>query len=250
MKQDKKLMLGMTLLFLITFVFFGTLIVTEKLAPLYTNKVKEKFTAYLTKKYKNNNEFTLEKVTYTHQKYEAKVTNKENEDLYFTITYKDKKITDTYKKDYLEGHTLLTKLEKTLEKDIKDYLNQEVKITFPLTLNKYTKTVKKDLLNANPKKTNMYDISLTIKSVIDQTEITNKITTLNNELKSLNIIPNHYNITIKSKNDNDKLTIHNLTQKTIEKNILFQITSDIITNKESNLLKNNNITYEYINKGE
>lgn len=248
MKQDKKLMLGMTLLFLITFVFFGTLIVTEKLAPLYTNKVKEKFTAYLTKKYKNNNEFTLEKVTYTHQKYEAKVTNKENEDLYFTITYKDKKITDTYKKDYLEGHTLLTKLEKTLEKDIKDYLNQEVKITFPLTLNKYTKTVKKDLLNANPKKTNMYDISLTIKSVIDQTEITNKITTLNNELKSLNIIPNHYNITIKSKND--KLTIHNLTQKTIEKNILFQITSDIITNKESNLLKNNNITYEYINKGE
>lgn len=250
MKQDKKLMLGMTLLFLITFVFFGTLIVTEKLAPLYTNKVKEKFTAYLTKKYKNNNEFTLEKVTYTHQKYEAKVTNKENEDLYFTITYKDKKITDTYKKDYLEGHTLLTKLEKTLEKDIKDYLNQEVKITFPLTLNKYTKTVKKDLLNANPKKTNMYDISLTIKSVIDQTEITNKITTLNNELKSLNIIPNHYNITINSKNDNDKLTIHNLTQKTIEKNILFQITSDIITNKESNLLKNNNITYEYINKGE
>lgn len=250
MKQDKKLMLGMTLLFLITFVFFGTLIVTEKLAPLYTNKVKEKFTAYLTKKYKNNNEFTLEKVTYTHQKYEAKVTNKENEDLYFTITYKDKKITDTYKKDYLEGHTLLNKLEKTLEKDIKDYLNQEVKITFPLTLNKYTKTVKKDLLNANPKKTNMYDISLTIKSVIDQTEITNKITTLNNELKSLNIIPNHYNITINSKNDNDKLTIHNLTQKTIEKNILFQITSDIITNKESNLLKNNNITYEYINKGE
>ena len=96
----------------------------------------------------------------------------------------------------------------------------------------------------------MYDISLTIKSVIDQTEITNKITTLNNELKSLNIIPNHYNITINSKNDNDKLTIHNLTQKTIEKNILFQITSDIITNKESNLLKNNNITYEYINKGE
>lgn len=76
MKQDKKLILGMSLLFLITFVFFGTLIVTEKLAPLYTNKVKEKFIAYLTKNYKNNSEFTLKNVTYTPQKYEAKVTNK------------------------------------------------------------------------------------------------------------------------------------------------------------------------------
>lgn len=250
MKQDKKLILGMSLLFLITFVFFGTLIVTEKLAPLYTNKVKEKFIAYLTKNYKNNSEFTLKNVTYTPQKYEAKVTNKKNKDLYFTITYKNKKITDTYKKDYLEGKTLLNKLEKALEKDIKDHLNQEVKVTFPLTLNKYTKIVQEDLLNNNSKKTNMYDISLTITSIINQTEITNKITTLNNELKSLNIIPNHYTITIKSKNNNDKLTIKNLTQKTIEKNILFQITSDIITNKESNLLKNNNVTFEYINKGE
>lgn len=141
-------------------------------------------------------------------------------------------------------------MEKDLEKDIKDHLNQEVKVTFPLTLNKYTKIVQEDLLNNNSKKTNMYDISLTITSIINQTEITNKITTLNNELKSLNIIPNHYTITIKSKNNNDKLTIKNLTQKTIEKNILFQITSDIITNKESNLLKNNNVTFEYINKGE
>ena len=42
MKQDKKLILGMALLFFITFVSLGTLVVTEKLAPYYTDKIKIK----------------------------------------------------------------------------------------------------------------------------------------------------------------------------------------------------------------
>ena len=41
MRQDKKLMLGMAILFFITFVSLGTLVVTEKLAPFYTDKIKE-----------------------------------------------------------------------------------------------------------------------------------------------------------------------------------------------------------------
>ena len=45
-----------------------------------------------------------------------KVTNKLNKNHYFYITYSNKKITDTYKEDYLEGRTLLTKTSNNLEK--------------------------------------------------------------------------------------------------------------------------------------
>ena len=47
MRQDKKLMLGMTILFLITFVIFGTIVTTEKLAPFFTDRIKTKFETYL-----------------------------------------------------------------------------------------------------------------------------------------------------------------------------------------------------------
>ena len=90
MRQDKKLMLGMTILFLITFIFFGTLVTTEKLAPYYTNKIKERFENYIKENYKEeNNNLKIGKITYKNQQYKAKVSNKNNKDLYFT------KATDT-----------------------------------------------------------------------------------------------------------------------------------------------------------
>lgn len=63
----------------------------------------------------------------------------------------------------------------------------------------------------------------------------------------MNIYPNHYNITINNKKS--KLTINNLTNNTIEKTTLTKIISDIITNNESDIIKTNNITYQYT-KGE
>ena len=112
MRQDKKLMLGMTILFLITFIFFGTLITTEKLAPYYTDKIKERFENYIKENYKEeNNNLKIGIITYKNQQYKAKVSNKNNKDLYFTITYQNKEIKDTYKKDYLEGKTLLNELK-------------------------------------------------------------------------------------------------------------------------------------------
>ena len=87
MRQDKKLMLGMTILFLITFIFFGTLITTEKLAPYYTDKIKERFENYIKENYKEeNNNLKIGIITYKNQQYKAKVSNKNNKDLYITIT--------------------------------------------------------------------------------------------------------------------------------------------------------------------
>ena len=77
MKQDKKLILGMALLFLITFVSFGTIVVTEKLAPFFTDKIKTKFETYIEKNYKDDkNNLTIGKITYKNQQYKAKISNK------------------------------------------------------------------------------------------------------------------------------------------------------------------------------
>lgn len=249
MRQDKKLMLGMTILFLITFIFFGTLVTTEKLAPYYTDKIKERFENYIKENYKEeNNNLKIGKISYKNQQYKAKVSNKNNKDLYFTITYQNKEITDTYKKDYLEGKTLLNELEKNLEEKIKENTDQSVTISIPLSLDKYTNKIQENLINNNLENTKIYDIEFTINSNIEITSIVNKIEEIIAELSSMNIYPNHYNITINNKKS--KLTINNLTNNTIEKTTLTKIISDIITNNESDIIKTNNISYQYTNKGE
>ena len=249
MRQDKKLMLGMTILFLITFIFFGTLVTTEKLAPYYTDKIKERFENYIKENYKEeNNNLKIGKTSYKNQQYKAKVSNKNNKDLYFTITYQNKEITDTYKKDYLEGKTLLNELEKNLEEKIKENTDQSVTISIPLSLDKYTNKIQENLINNNLENTKIYDIEFTINSNIEITSIVNKIEEIIAELSSMNIYPNHYNITINNKKS--KLTINNLTNNTIEKTTLTKIISDIINNNESDIIKTNNISYQYTNKGE
>lgn len=251
MRQDKKLMLEMTILFLITFIIFGTIVTTEKLAPFFTDRIKEKFEAYLKEEYKKeNNNLKIGKISYKNQIYKAKVTNKENKNLYFTIYYQNKKITDTYTKDYKQGKTLITSLEKELEKEIKNNLNKKVTITFPLTLDKYSKTLQQKLIkNDNIRSSNLYNISFDIKAKLIPEEITNKMIKIDTKLKKLNMIPNEYSITINNKEDNTKLKINNLTQSTLEINSLYQIISDIINNNDSDIIKINNITYQYT-KGE
>ena len=251
MRQDKKLMLGMTILFLITFVIFGTIVTTEKLAPFFTDRIKTKFETYLKENYKTETKnLKIGKITYKNQVYEAKVTNKENKNLYFSIYYQNKKITDTYTKDYKQGKTLITSLEKELEKEIKNEINKNVTITFPLTLNKYSKTLQQRLIkNDNIKSSNLYNISFNIKAKLIPEEITNKIIEMDTKLKEKNILPNEYSITINNNEDNTKLKINNLTQNTLEITSLYQIISDIINNNESDIIKINNITYQYT-KGE
>ena len=251
MRQDKKLMLGMSILFLFTFIVFGTIVTTEKLAPFFTDRIKEKFETYLREEYKEeNNNLKIGKISYKNQVYEAKVTNKENKNLYFSIYYQNKKITDTYTKDYKQGKTLINSLEKELEKEIKNEINKNVTITFPLTLNKYSKTLQQRLIkNDNIKSSNLYNISFNIKAKLIPEEITNKIIEMDTKLKEKNILPNEYSITINNNEDNTKLKINNLTQNTLEITSLYQIISDIINNNESDIIKINNITYQYT-KGE
>ena len=232
MKQDKKLILGMALLFLITFVSFGTIVVTEKLAPFFTDKIKTKFETYIEKNYKDDkNYLTIGKITYKNQQYKAKISNKKNKNWYFYITYQNKKIKDTYKEDYLEGKTLLTSIERKIEKKI----------------NKYTNQIKENLISNNLKEIKTYDITLTITTPTLTTENINKeLEKRIQELYQIDIYPNHYTIKINSKDE--KLTLTNLTEKTMKKEYRTQIINDIINNTNSNIIKENNITYNYVYK--
>lgn len=258
MKQDKKLILGMALLFFITFVSLGTLVVTEKLAPYYTDKIKIKMEKYLNENYKEEIEnLKLGKITYKTQTYTAKVTNKKNKDLYFNITYKNKKITDTYKKDYLEGKTILSKLETTIEKEIKENLNINTTITFPLTLNKYTKNIQQNIINNNIEQLNIYNIKFNINSSLQTEEISTLVAQIINQIQNihtLNINPNYYTIKINSKKENKSLTIKNLTEKNLNQENLTQIIYYIMIEDENSIgnsiIKDNNIKYEYKRYGD
>lgn len=249
MKQDKKLMIGMTLLFFITFIFLGTLVTTEKLSPYFSNQIHEKFKNYLEKEYPNEkSNFKIEKTTYKNQKYQAKVSNNENKNLYFIITYQNKKITDTYKEDYVKGKTILKAIEKELEQKIKNKMNKNVTISFPLTLDKYTDKTKEKIIKHDLDNINLYNIKFSINNTLEPTSIMEKLNTITEKLTQININPNQYTVTI---NDNSKkLIISNLTKQTLEKNNLLQIINDIINNNESEIIKTNNITYQYTNKGE
>lgn len=250
MRQDKKLILGMALLFFITFVTLGTLVVTEKLAPFYTDKIEKKFINYINKNYKDEKEnFKIGKITYKATVYKVKVTNKNNKDLYFTMTYQNKKIKSTYKKDYLEGKTLLNKTKTNLEKKIKKNLNIDAKITFPLTLNKYIDSIKEDIINNE--NTNIYNIEYEITNKLSLEEIpyiTNEISKITTSLNDLNITPNYTTISIKG--NNKSLTLKNLTNKTLQSNYLNQIITNILTDNNLESLKENNLSYEYKEYGD
>lgn len=261
MRQDKKLMLGMAILFFITFVSLGTLVVTEKLAPYYTDKIKEKMTDYINENYPDEKgNLKLGKISYKTQTYQAKVTNKNNNNLYFTITYKDKKITDTYKKDYLEGNTLLKTIENNLEKKIEENLNQKATISFPLTLNKYNNQIKEKLINNNIDNINVYNIELSIFTKLkanDIETIINNIDSTITSLHSININPNHYTINIKSKEERKMLTIYDLTDTTLQKEQLTHILNYIMIDNENEeitegekLVDQYSLSYEYRRYGD
>ena len=261
MRQDKKLMLGMAILFFITFVSLGTLVVTEKLAPFYTDKIKERMTDYINEKYPTEKDnLKIGKITYQAQVYKAKVTNKKNDNLYFTITYQNKDIKDTYQKDYSKGKTLITTIEKNLEKKIKDNLNIETTISFPLTLNKYTNQIKENMINNNLDNINVYDIELSIPAKLKATNIetiVNDINTTVTNLHSININPNHYTINIKSDEERRMLTIYDLTDATLQKDSLTHVLNYIMIDNEKEeitegekIVNQYSLSYEYIRYGD
>ena len=160
----------------------------------------------------------MQEVEYKEMKYQAKITSKENENYYFYVYYENKKITDTYKKDYVEGKSILNYQKDKIIENIKKKTKTTYKVTITRNLDKYTDSLKNKIITSNnPESLKIYNLEGTITvSKFDTTHIVN---------------------TIKALNDN----------YAIESNDFTNIINDIINKKKSNLLSNYDIDYEYLN---
>lgn len=251
MKEQKKLTLGMAIFTFIIFVSFGVIILNEKSAPYFAPKIEKKLIDYLKTEYKDEyNDFDIGTTIYSKTKYNLKVTAKKNKNLYFNIFYDNKKITDTYEKDYKQGKTLLNSITKKIEDELKNKYNQDFNIIMSKSLDEYSKQIQNNLILKNDLMSlKIYTLETTITSKWNTNDIGSKIIKLNNNLKEENLTPKSYNITIiNSKDATKSVKISNLTTEIIEDStLLSSIISDIIKNENSKLLKQNNITYKYFN---
>lgn len=248
MKQDKKLTIAMALLFLFVFVIFGVIVTTEKLAPFYTKKIEEKFKIYIKENYSEiEKDLTLNEVVYKQAKYQVKVDSKLNKNLSFTLFYQDKKITDSYQKDYIEGASLLKKITKDIEKKTKEKTTIVTKVTMNKTLNNYTKKVRETLLKEETiTNLKVYTMSLELTAPsLTPLEIATAIKNINQKLNNAFITPSHYNLTITDESDiTHSIEINHLPIELIETPSFPIVINDIINQKENNIIINNNITYQ------
>ncbi len=247
MKKQLKLTLSMALLFLVTFVSFGTIIINEKKEELFMPHIKNKLINYLEKNYKEQSNLTTN-ISYNKDKFILKVISEENKNYYFNIYYKDKKITDSYQEDYIKGNTYFKYLEKKLQKDIKKNLDIKTTIDIATTLDSMTSKIrKKVLIDEDIKSLKIYTLSSElIVEQWDTISITNDITTFINKLEKEDIKPNSYILTITNSNNlNQSVEITNITIDLIKNNKLNLVIDDIINDINSKLLQQEKITYKY-----
>ena len=250
MKEQKRLTIEMTIFVFIIFICFGVIVLTEKIAPYFSPKIDKKLNKYLTENYTSIiNELKIGNTNYKDTTYQLKITSTENEDLYFYLKYSDQKITDTYQEDYVEGKTLLSKLSSNTEKELNKKYNKKFKITILTTLDKFSNQIKEKILNEESiTSLPIYSLETDLSTKWDKESISTEIITFHYKLLQDNITPQNYNLIIVDKNKiNKPIKINNLTKEVIENNeTLINIINDIINGKNSNILNENNITYEQI----
>jgi len=249
MNKQKRLTIGMGLFTFILFVAFGSIIFTEKAAVLMIPRIDKKIDSYLDKNYKELlNKVKLENTIYKNTVFEKKITDQRNNNHYFYIKYKDKKITDTYKEDYLEAKPFMKHLSNIIQKEIKKETNKDYKITMTDTFSNYTTMIQNKLLKEkNLKEVRCYTIEDTLTtSNWNKETIQKEITTYINELDKLKITPNNFVLTITNKDNTKKIKIDNITIETINKKEFSTIIDNILKDKKDDSITNNRIKYRYI----
>ena len=245
MNEQKKLMLQMGTFFILVFSIFTYIVLNEKKSVILTPKVEKKLLEYIDNNYmEEKTNLNIGKIKYikNKDKYQIKLTNNTNSNLYFYVSYKNKKISSTYQKDYIEGNSLFTKFNSEYNKNISNS-----KVSFSKNLNNYPTTISEQIINNDIKSLPIYSVEkeLTINSHTESI-IVNEIINFYNKNKSLGYKPKEYNLIIVDKNDiNFSIKIDNLTEDLIINNIN-EIISAIIKNDNS-IMNKYSIKYKYIN---
>lgn len=250
MEKQKRLLFARNIFAFIIFVLFGVIIVTESGKGLLVPKVEKEITKYLDTHYKElKKDIIQEKTTYKAGIYKTKIVSKENKHLYFYITKENKKIKDTYQKDYIEGNTLFTYLNKKIENEIKEKTNTNITVTIVSTLDQHIPTIQERIIKEEDLLTLKF---YTIKKELliadwSSKEITNRIIDTIELYNEKEITPKNYTLIITNKKHmKESIEIKNLTTDFLKNTSNKEIINDILNNKETRLLKENDITYKYL----
>lgn len=249
MKKEKRLLLARNIFTFSIIMIFTIIIVIEKKETIILPKVENKITQYIENTYPKE-DLQLGKIKYNNEKYSMKVSSTKNKKRYFYIYYSNKTITDTYQEDYIKGKTLLTSIEKELQKTIKKKTNKEPTIKIETTLDQFTDTVRERII----KEDNLLELKIYI--IIDELliknwnqqeilkEIENYISIYNKE----KITPKKFNLTITNQKEiTNSIEISNITSEFINNLEKKEIINDIINDRNTSLLKKSKITYKYKN---
>lgn len=248
MNKQRSLLLGRNIFILVIFIALGSIVLNEKSKEFLLPKAEEKLTGYLKDNFsKLDGEVETTKVVYKNNKFQMKVVNKKNNNLYFYTYYSNKKYSNTYKKDYKEGNSLFTKIKKDLKKEISDNIDTKVDIDIPNTLDKYTTIVRKRIIEEdNLSELKFYNIKKEL--VIDNWNAKDISIEINNFIKLCNskgYSPKNYIITITNESDiTNSILIEGLDEEYLNSSNQETIISDIMNKKN---LEQSKINYRYLN---
>lgn len=249
MTEKNKLTMYMGIFYLLVILFFGLIIINEKKEDFVKPIIREKIINYVKNQYKEQTqEFkysTLKKEQKEKNKYNLKIYNKENKELYFTVTYQKGKITDTYKKDYLEGSSLNKSIENYLNKTlIKEKTNyKKYKITYKTKLNKCTTYIRKRLLKKDYLKP-IYTVEVE-ENINTLEELKETILQIHNYSKKQNINPKNYDITLNNIKNITK-SINIVLEPVIIEESIDEVIA-LIKKGDLTTLKKYNVNFLYLN---
>lgn len=252
--KKRNLIIGRAIFTLAIIILFGLIIMKEKGAQIFAPKVKQKFSSYVENNYnKQKNHFITNDITYKDNKFQMKIVSKNNKHLYFYLTYTNGDINDTYQKDYKEGKTLLTYLNKKLSKNIYKKTQQKCSVHNISKLNQYTKKVQTKIIDEdNLLKLKYYYVEKEIS--IDKwtsDEIVNQINNFIIKTESQDITPNYYSFIFTNNTDiTDSIKISHIKNDFPKNTNNKLIINDIINKNKSDILMQSNIKYEYLNEEE
>lgn len=251
MANQRRLLIARNAFLFIIFVCFGVIIVTEKSSGLLLPKIEKKMQEYLDSNYNDIQEgIKKSKVSYDNPVYKMKITSIDNKNHFFYILYSDRKISDTYKEDYVEGKQLFTKIQKDLENGIRNKISTSVKVEIISTLDKYTSKVQDRIIREdNLLELKFYSIEkeLTIKDW-NSKEITSSIIDFIKKCSSNKITPKSYKLVVTNSSDiTESIEISNITEDFITNENNEKIITDILSDNTSKILRDSKIQYKYLN---
>lgn len=199
-RKMNSLMLGQAMLFGLIIIFFGFIIVREKIPSLKYKSVEEDINGYYKENY-NDLDVSKSDLKYNKENNSYSITyyDKDYKELNFTITSTNNKITDNYEENYIRGKEVLRKASKKVLDKYKEIFSntnyQNIKVEFE-DLNKYSKAEAIDILEDNIYNTGYYSVSYYVKvDSLDDIYLSNLINSFNSIAVSNGLKANNYSVT-------------------------------------------------------